>query len=104
MQRRGEGYWREAIQKQAASGMSAAKFCRKHHLQRGTFLRWRKRLGDTGHGESEFVEVLKRTVLDSGRADSSLEVRVGSDIRIDVQAGADIGFVGSLIAAIRKAV
>lgn len=103
MRRRGEDYWREAIQKQAASGMSAAKFCRKNHLQRGTFLRWRKRLGETAPIDNAFVEILERPSSDGAQGDTTLEVRVGSDIKIAVNADADLGFVGSLIAAIRRA-
>jgi transposase-like protein len=45
MQRRSEEYWRRVIGKQARSGKSAARYCREHELQRGTFLRWRRRLG-----------------------------------------------------------
>jgi hypothetical protein len=103
MRRRGEDYWREAIGKQAASGMSAAKFCRKHHLERGTFLRWRKRLGEFVPAENEFVEVYERPGLDNGRADTVLEVCVGSDIRVVVKIGDDLEFVASLVAAIRRA-
>ena len=84
--------------------MSAARFCRKHHLERGTFLRWRKRLGDAGLNEIRFVEVLERPGLDTGRGDSVLDVRVGSDIRIAVPADADLGFVGCLVQAIRRAI
>lgn len=80
--------------------MSAAKFCRKRHLQRGTFLRWRTRLSDSDLITNQLVEIRDRSDPD----DTVLEVRIGSDVRIAVKAGADLGFVGSLIAAIRRAV
>jgi hypothetical protein len=103
MQRRGEDYWREAIRRHAVSGMSAAKYCRKHHLGRGTFLRWRKRLEDSTLAGKDFVEVRERARIAEGRNDSVLEVRVGSDIRIAVKIGDDLEFVASIIAAIRRA-
>jgi hypothetical protein len=103
MRRRGEEYWREAIRKHAASRMSAAKFCRKHHLERGTFLRWRKRLGDTALLGNEFVEVREGPRTGESRDDSVLNVRVGFDIRIMVKVGDDLEFVASLITAIRRA-
>jgi hypothetical protein len=103
MRRRGEDYWREAIRKHSASGMSAAKFCRKHHLERGTFLRWRKRLGEGVLNGNKLVEVHEGPRIGESRDDSVLEIRVGSDIRIAVKIGDDLPFVASVIAAIRRA-
>jgi hypothetical protein len=102
MQRQGEEYWRKAIRGQKTSGMSAAGYCRKHKLQRGTFLRWRQRLSES-EGERGLVEIDERTVIRNCEVGDRLEIRVGSDIKIVVPQGLDIGLVGGLIAAIRDA-
>jgi transposase-like protein len=104
MKRRGEEYWRKAIKEQAESGMSAARYCRKHQLQRGTFLRWRRRLGADGPGGHELVEIGERAAAPTRCVESTLELRLAGDIRIAVHSGTDLSFVGSLIAAIRRAI
>jgi hypothetical protein len=104
MQRRGEEYWRRVIEKQARSGISAARFCREHKLQRGTFLRWRQRLGADRLSECALVEVRDRTMRSASQDDTRLEVRIGADVRITVPAGTDLEFVGTLIAALRHSV
>ena len=104
MRRRGEDYWRKAIAEQTASGVSAARFCRKRRLPRGTFLRWRRRLGDDGTGGGGLVEIRKRPEVAKDREDTSLEICLGADIRIVVPTGANLELVGCLVAAIRRAV
>jgi hypothetical protein len=102
MRRRGEEYWREAIRKHQASGMSAARFCRKHHLERGTFLRWRKKLEGSTLSEYKLVEVREGTRIGGGQADTHIDVRIGSDVRIRVRNGDDLALIASLIAAIQR--
>jgi hypothetical protein len=58
MIRRGEVFWRMAIEQQRTSGLNATRFCKKRSLKRGTFLRWRKRLIDSAN-DQDFVEVSK---------------------------------------------
>lgn len=102
MIRRGEDFWRRAIEQQRASGLSATRFCKKRSLKRGTFLRWRKRLSDTANGQ-DFVEIpairLPRMPLGGNQG---LEVQIGHDIRITVQSGCDLELVGRFIAAVRS--
>ena len=104
MKRRGEEYWQKAFKEQAASGMSAARYCRKHQLQRGTFLRWRRRLGKDGPGGYELVDISKRAAAPTRCVKDTLELRIAGDIRISVHSSTDLELVGSLIAAIRRAV
>lgn len=40
----GREFWREAIAKQAASGLSVAAYCREHELVPVTFYKWRMQL------------------------------------------------------------
>jgi hypothetical protein len=103
MQRRSEEYWRRVIEKQARSGIGAARYCREHELQRGTFLRWRQRLEANKLSECALVEVRDQSVRSASEDDTGLEVRIGADVLITVPAGTDLEFVGTLIAAIRGA-
>lgn len=43
-----EGFWREAVLRQAASGVSAAVFCKQNGLAYSTFHRWKEKLSATG--------------------------------------------------------
>lgn len=103
MIRRGEDFWRTAIEQQRASGLNATRFCKKRSLKRGTFLRWRKRLADQGN-DQDFIEVPAITLSCIPHdGNQGVEVRIGHDIRITVQSDSDLDLVGRFIAAIRRA-
>lgn len=42
---------REWVQRQASSGMSAARFCQEHDLKLGNFHVWKRRLNETAASE-----------------------------------------------------
>ncbi len=42
---------REWVQRQASSGMSAARFCQEHGLKLGNFQAWKRRLNEHAVGE-----------------------------------------------------
>ena len=102
MIRRGEDFWRKAIEQQIASGLNATRFCKKRSLKRGTFLRWRKRLAGSGNDHDLIeVPVTKGPCLPlSGK--QGIEVQIGHDIRLSVHSGNDLELVGHIIAAIRR--
>jgi hypothetical protein len=62
-----------------------------------------KKLEDTAIVENDLIEVREGPRIDGRYVDSVLEVRVGSDIRIAVRIGDDLGFIASVVAAIRRA-
>jgi hypothetical protein len=102
MIRRGEDFWRKAIEQQRASGLNATRFCRKRSLKRGTFLRWRRRLAESVDGQ-DFVEIPAITMpFLRPCGDRSLEVQIGRDIQITVQPDSDLELVGRFIAAVRS--
>ncbi len=46
--RRSEATWRELFSRQAASGMTAAEFCRREGINKNVFQRWRAALLGSG--------------------------------------------------------
>jgi hypothetical protein len=103
MIRRGEDFWRTAIEQQRASGLNATRFCKKRSLKRGTFLRWRKRLADSGD-YPDFVEVAATPLANMPLSvNQGLEVIIGHDVWITVHSDSDLDLVGRFIAAIRRA-
>lgn len=47
-----ERYWRGVIERQRASGLSVAEFCRRNDVSDALFYRWRRRLADRDVGDS----------------------------------------------------
>jgi hypothetical protein len=98
MTRRGEDFWRTAVEQQRASGLNATRYCKKRSLKRGTFLRWRKRLG-----EQDFIEVPMITLPCMPLCENKgLEVQIDGDVRITVHSDSDLDLVGRFIATIRR--
>jgi hypothetical protein len=54
--RRSGAEWREVLDRQNASGLSAEEFCEREGIRLGSFARWRHKLG-TGRVAREFVSV-----------------------------------------------
>jgi hypothetical protein len=103
MIRHGEDFWRTTIEQQKASGLNATRFCKKRSLKRGTFLRWRKRLADSGD-TPDFVEVAATPLANTPvSVNQGLEVFIGHDVRITVYSDSDLDLVSRFIAAIRRA-
>ena len=89
-----EGFWREAVLRQAASGVSAAVFCKQNGLAYSTFHRWKQNLSPTGTvavapamvqpvapdpaeaRQIHFAEIRPASVR-VDRPDSSLQLRCG---------------------------
>jgi len=103
MIRRGEDFWRTAIEQQRASGLNATRFCKKRSLKHGTFLRWRKRLTDSEDNQ-DLVEVAATPLVNMPLSvNQGLDVLIGHDVRITVQSDSDLDLVGRFIVAIRRA-
>ncbi len=79
-------HWRGIIDKQAASGRSAAAYCREEHIHAGRFYFWRRRFNEQQPSPSGFLEVVSR-----GQAGSSsgICIQVGENLFIKVERGFD---------------
>ena len=54
--RRSGGEWREVLDRQKASGLSAKEFCEREGIRLGSFMRWQRKLA-AGLVAREFVSV-----------------------------------------------
>ncbi len=82
-------YWRGLIEEQAQSGMSAAVFCRDHHLKVEQFYRWRRRLRHPGQDTDKsegFVQLIpsSKQVTNSG-----IRLHVSPGLYIELERGFD---------------
>jgi hypothetical protein len=82
-------HWRAIVEKQTESGLSAAAFCREHHLKVSQFYRWhvkfRKNNGDQDRASAGFLELLPG----KKQTGSGIRIKLRSGVIIDVQRGFD---------------
>ena len=104
MERHDSGFWRKRIAEQQRGGMSAAEYCRKHELSRGTFLRWRQRL-ERAPGEPELVEVRRQPLMEGSDNQShrSLDIRLSNGVQIRFHDIPDPRTISEIVSAVRDA-
>jgi hypothetical protein len=78
-------WWLERIAAQAGSGLSGRAWCEREDVSYGSFIQWRRRLGEESAGEKPLSWV---RVLPGEVHASSLLVRIGA-VGIEVGAGFD---------------
>jgi len=82
MKRRRAAAWRALVDKQAGSDLSAAAFCRHHHLNLHQFYQWRRRF------QSEQPKSLSagfvQLVPCSTEAKSGIRIRLSPELSIEV--------------------
>lgn len=67
----GREFWREAIARQAASGLSVAAYCREHELVPVTFYKWRKQLRLSDESVAPATAVASRRRAAASRAEQA---------------------------------
>jgi len=96
-------YWREAIERQQASGQSIVGFCSKEGLAPASFHAWKRRLQrsrreagrESGNQALVPVQIVSDPKADAGR----LEVQWPSGVVLRVQ-GCDAQMIGAVVAAL----
>jgi len=77
MTRRTKSQWRELIDQQNASGLTAAEFCRRHELNPKYFSLRKKKLIDSQiQPSNEFVQVTPSLAKDVDPATDTIKLRV----------------------------
>ena len=85
--------WRERVEAQGSSGLSAAGYCREHGLARASFYRWRRIFSAEVSAEKPTVfaelRVSAPSVSSVSSEASGVEVVVSGERRIRVKPGFD---------------
>lgn len=74
-----EVYWREQVQRHAASGLSVRQFCQENGLSEPSFYAWRRTLAERHQPApaSEFLPVMLAPHIASSSSRITLELRGG---------------------------
>jgi hypothetical protein len=80
-------YWKQIVDEQIQSGISALSFCKEHHLKVSQFYWWRRRFQKKSSMESSdgFIEL----VPSSKGSRSGIRIRLFNDLCIEVDRGFD---------------
>jgi transposase-like protein len=99
MKRKRAADWRALVDNQDGSGLSAAAFCRNHHLNLHQFYQWRRRFEKEQPRSlsAGFVEL----VPCSKEAKSGIRLRLDDELSIEVERGFDPLTLRAVIEAIR---
>jgi len=94
-QRRGEAFWRSAIERQRASGLVQQEFCDQEGLALSTFARWSQRLSQRSaieqlQGDAQFVQLTGPCVSQVEAADEQV---AAMHIRLNLGGGLSIEIV-----------
>lgn len=76
-------YWRNQVEKQADSGLSASAFCQSHDIKISQFYRWRRKLRKGQYHDGApggFLEL----VPSSNHGPSGVHIRIGNDLHIEL--------------------
>ena len=90
-----EQRWREIVERQRASGSTAAAFCRDNHIATSSFFAWKRKLGGP---PAAFVEAAVVGTPPAPRA--SIEVLLRNGRRVRVGRGFDRGLLAEVVAAL----
>jgi hypothetical protein len=104
-----EQKWREIIQRQGASGLSVARFCRNNSVPESSLFAWKRRMGRSAAAAGAFIEakVTPAQRAQTQAADSStpwttslIEVRLRGGRIIRLRRGFDPVLLAAVIHAL----
>jgi hypothetical protein len=96
--------WEQTVAEQAASGLSAAAFCRDRSVAPALFYQWRRRLrGDTAEASAAAAAGFVEMVAGSGPGSrgSGVALRLGEGLTVALERGFDEGTLRRVMAALR---
>jgi hypothetical protein len=80
-------YWKQIVDEQIASGLSAPVFCQEHNLKVSQFYCWRRKFQNLSpvSSSNEFIQLIPSIKgLDSG-----IRIRIFDDLFIEIDRGFD---------------
>lgn len=102
MKRRSSDFWKARFDEQEKLGISAAEYCRRRSLDRGTFLRWRRRITEE-IADKGLVEITRTRTRGGSRDLAALSIRLGNGTLLRFLDLPDADTVTRLVSAIRAA-
>jgi transposase len=93
-----ESRWREVLDRQQASGLSVASFCRRRGLSAASLYAWRRRL--SAGAAPAFVEAKVVEPAQVPETAGAIEVWLRGGRRVRVGRGFDPELLGKLVAAL----
>lgn len=91
--------WRDLIERQRASGLSVAVFCRRDGVAASSFFAWKRKLGSTP-ATPVFVEATVAGTPPPPRSAGRVEVRLRGGRRVRVGRGFDRDLLAEVVAAL----
>jgi hypothetical protein len=106
-------FWRAAIARQRASGLSVRAFCRRENLSEPSFYAWRKRLATDRGGSRTTAFAAVRVVDDSkqpnvlsgddrGPCEHCVEIVLVDGVRVRVPPGVDRRMLADVLIVLRE--
>jgi hypothetical protein len=86
--------WREIVERQQASGLSAVRFCRENQIVYSSFFAWKRRLASPAQA---FIEA---RVVESRPRAGGIQIRLGNGRRLIVRRGFDRDLLAEVVAAL----
>jgi hypothetical protein len=104
--RRSREQWAGVVEEWAASGEIAEAFCQRRGIRRSTLSWWKWKLASSARSPSPSaaIRLLRVAVSPEGggpRMARGIAVDVG-DVRVHVETGTDVAYVGELIDRLRR--
>ena len=87
-----EQTWRQHLQRQQASGLTARAYCLRHDLAETAFHYWRRTIAERDHEARRAAPVpafVPVTLVGTATAGSPIDIRLAGGHRVRVRAGCD---------------
>jgi hypothetical protein len=76
-------YWKHLVEEQAASGLDASAFCRKHDIKIPQFYRWRRKFLEINNNEKSLTQFVQ-LIPDISNQDSGIRIRFSKNLFIEI--------------------
>ena len=81
-------YWKHIVDDQAASGLDASAFCRKHDIKIPQFYRWRRKFQGVNNNEKALTQFVQ-LIPDINNQDSGIRIRFSENFIIEIDRNFD---------------
>ena len=107
-----ETHWRGVLERQAASGLGVAEFCRRESVSAPSFYSWRRRLQEPAGSDNQPVGraatvVSSRQLLpvhiESAAPAAAVRILLSEGVSLETSAGIDDRRLTALLRALREA-